>query len=115
MLTIQPELMDAFSDQAKEVFAERMYSHIICVFPEKCRNVTELQLTESIGRNIATVTTYGLELESSIRRYLMHATAHGWLFNNQPPAEVQRILMGTQVSESVKMSLLDKLVSEDER
>ncbi|MCK5231499.1 MAG: hypothetical protein KAR13_14595 [Desulfobulbaceae bacterium] len=115
MLTLQKKQIDAFRDVVKEAFIERMYSHIISVFPEKCGNVTKPQLTEIIKRNIATVTTYELEMESSIRRCLMHATEHGWFFNNQPPATVQRILMSTQVSESVKMTLLDKLLFNDER
>lgn len=116
MLTLRTEQMDAFRDLAKRVFIERMYSHILSVFPEQCRNVTKRELTEIIERNIATAIAHELEMERSIRSYLMHAAAHGWLFNNQPPPTVERILTATQLSESAKIILLDKLLlSGDER
>jgi hypothetical protein len=105
MLVIRKEQMEAFSAYMMRQFEERMAAHLRVAFPEQMGEISETELQQAVRARIAEATSYGLDYEDEIERYLDYTVIYGAEFPRMPWASA---ILATGESGPTKVTLLEE-------
>ena len=114
MLIIRKEQMAAFEGEARRGFEERMLAHLRKYFPERCSEMGEDGVRDSIREAIQRTGKLGLALEYDIERYLNHMFALGLDFDTNPAYPwVKEVLSDPEIHSSALMDVLSDRTKEE--
>jgi hypothetical protein len=100
MLVIRREQIEAMSLEGERRFEDQAYRHLVSAVPERCAELGELAVRESIRTAIRKARGYGLETERDILHYLnvMYWLGHG--FDEDPAYSWAQELLGNLTLEA---------------
>jgi hypothetical protein len=113
MLTIRKEQMDALSDHMEEDFINRTVAHLKEFWPEKCEEMGEEALCESIRAAMDIAREFGIINEYDMARYIDLIYEFDWPADEQPDTPwAEEILNDAELDGTTKM---DRLYEEANR
>jgi hypothetical protein len=113
VLIIRKEQMDALSGHMEESFVNRVVAHLKEIWPEKCVEMGEEAVRESIHDAIDCARESGIIIEYDVARYIDLIYEFDWPADEEPDTPwAQEILNDTELDGTSKM---DRLYEEANR
>lgn len=84
MFKISRKQMDAFSLASREGFENRMVTHLVRFFPERCLGEGENWIRQLINQGIAHAARHGIVTESDVCKYIDLMLVLGRNFDEEP-------------------------------
>jgi len=107
MLIIRNEQMDALSRHMEESFVNRMIAHLKEFWPEKCEEMGEEAVRESIHEAMDIAREFGIINEYDVARYIDLIYEFDWPADEEPDTPwAEEILNDAELEGTAKMDRL---------
>ena len=81
MLMIRKEQMGFFDECVSRSFKNRVFAHLIKVWPERCKEIGESEVRASIEKGIGRAANYKITSEMDVVGFIDLMYVHGWDFD----------------------------------
>lgn len=115
MLKIRKEQNDELAKVAIKRFVDRVVTHLKKIWPEKCQQMNEAEIRDSIYKAIEQTKRAGIMTEYNVVRYVDMMYVFDWDFDAGPsPLWARQIFENKHLSEHEKMDRLYEHIRQEE-